>query len=47
MLGLSKAQIERMRVEFGVYAISDSRINIAGLNSQTIPLLAKSVANVI
>ena len=47
MLGLSEDQIERMRTEFGVYAISDSRINIAGLNANTIPVLAKAVAAVL
>ena len=47
MLGLSEDQIETMRQDHAVYAISDSRINIAGLNSQTVPVLAKAVASVL
>ena len=47
ILGLSERQIEAMRTEFGVYAISDSRINIAGLNQATIPVLAKAVAAIL
>ncbi len=47
MLGLTEAQIERLREQHGIYAVSDSRINIAGLNAQTVPILAKAVATVI
>lgn len=47
MLGLTEDQITRMREEFGIYAVSDSRINIAGLNDETVPILAKAVAEVI
>ena len=47
MLGLSAAQIETMRTEHAVYAVSDSRINIAGLNAAAIPILARAVAAVL
>ena len=47
MLGLTQDQVSQMRVEHGVYAISDSRINIAGLNETAIPVLARAVASVI
>lgn len=47
LLGLTEAQVTRLREEFGIYMVSDSRINIAGLNSQTVPVLARAVAQVI
>jgi aspartate/tyrosine/aromatic aminotransferase len=46
-LGLTEAQVERLRVEHGIYMVSDSRINIAGLNAATVPVLAKAVAGVL
>ncbi len=46
-LGLSEAEVLRLREEFGVYMVGDSRINIAGLNTQTVPVLAKAIAQVI
>ena len=47
MLGLSEAQVETMRTDHAVYVISDSRMNIAGLNTDSVPVLAKAVAAVI
>lgn len=47
MLGLDEAQIETMQQKHAVYAISDSRINIAGLSSSSIPVLARAVASVL
>jgi len=47
MLGLSEAEVVALREEHGIYAVSDSRINIAGLNETTVPILAKAVAQVI
>ncbi|MFZ1338214.1 MAG: amino acid aminotransferase [Paracoccaceae bacterium] len=46
-LGLSEAQVETMRTKHGIYMVSDSRINIAGLNAQTVPVLAAAIASVI
>jgi aspartate/tyrosine/aromatic aminotransferase len=46
-LGLTEAQVERLRAEHGIYMVSDSRINIAGLNAATVPVLAKAVAGVL
>jgi aspartate/tyrosine/aromatic aminotransferase len=46
-LGLSEAQVERLRKDHGIYMVSDSRINIAGLNAATVPVLATAVAGVI
>lgn len=44
-LGASPEQVERMRVENGIYMVGDSRINIAGLNEQTVPLLAQAMVD--
>jgi aromatic-amino-acid transaminase len=46
-LGLTEAQVDRLRIEHGIYMVSDSRINIAGLNAATVPVLAQAVASVL
>ncbi len=46
-LGLTEAQVIRLRDEAGVYMVGDSRINIAGLNKATVPVLAAAIAKVI
>ena len=46
-LGLTEAQVNRLRDEAGIYMVGDSRINIAGLNAQTVPVLAAAIAKVI
>jgi aspartate/tyrosine/aromatic aminotransferase len=45
-LGLSEAQVMELRDRFGVYMVGDSRINIAGLNARTVPILAAAIAAV-
>ncbi|MBF9036780.1 aminotransferase class I/II-fold pyridoxal phosphate-dependent enzyme [Rhodobacterales bacterium HKCCE2091] len=47
MLGLSPDEVKSLREDHGIYIIGDSRMNIAGLNSETVPILAKAVAEVI
>ena len=42
-LGATKEQVEHMRKEHGVYMVGDSRINVAGLNAETVPLLAAAM----
>ncbi|WP_371228263.1 aromatic amino acid transaminase [Roseovarius sp. 2305UL8-3] len=42
-LGLSSATVDTLRKENGIYMVSDSRINVAGLNAETVPLLAKAI----
>ncbi|MFN4156813.1 MAG: aromatic amino acid transaminase [Gemmobacter sp.] len=42
-LGAAPAQVERLRAEHGIYMVSDSRLNIAGLNAATVPVLAQAV----
>ncbi|MEL6914577.1 MAG: amino acid aminotransferase [Pseudomonadota bacterium] len=46
-LGLTPAQVETLRDTHAVYMVGDSRINIAGLNAQTVPVLAKAIASVL
>ena len=46
-LGLTEAQVARLRDEHGIYMVGDSRINIAGLNARTVPILAAAIAQVI
>ena len=46
-LGITAEQVERLRAEHGIYMVGDSRLNIAGLNAATVPILAKAVASVI
>ncbi len=45
-LGLTEAQVETLRADHGIYMVSDSRINIAGLNARTVPILAAAIAKV-
>jgi len=45
--GLAKAQVERLRSEFSVYAIDTGRICVAALNSKNIDYAAEAIARVI
>jgi len=45
-LGTSPELVEKLRADHGIYMIGDSRMNIAGLNAQTIPVLAKAIVDV-
>lgn len=44
--GLSAAQVERLREEFGVYLIASGRMCVAGLNSRNVQRVAKAFAAV-
>lgn len=46
-LGLSPAQVDRLREEFSVYMVGSSRINVAGVNRANVDYLAQSVASVL
>jgi aspartate aminotransferase len=46
-LGLTEDNVTKLRDEFGIYMVSDSRINIAGLQAEKIDLIATAVAEVI
>jgi aromatic-amino-acid transaminase len=43
-LGLTEAQVNILREVHGIYMVGDSRINIAGLNAKTVPILAAAIA---
>ncbi|GLT08880.1 aromatic amino acid transaminase [Sulfitobacter porphyrae] len=45
-LGTTPEKVEELRAKHGVYMVSDSRMNIAGLNQQTIPILARAIIDV-
>ncbi|MCB1385926.1 MAG: aspartate/tyrosine/aromatic aminotransferase [Nitratireductor sp.] len=44
MTGISPQAVDRLREEHGIYMIGDSRLNIAGLNEETVPILAEALA---
>ena len=45
-LGLAPDLVEALREVHGIYMVGDSRINVAGLNAQTVPILAKAIVEV-
>lgn len=45
--GLSVAQMQRLRSEFGVYGVDSGRICVAALNSKNIDYVASSIAKVL
>ena len=47
LMGLTVEQVARLRTEFGIYMVGDSRINIAGLNKDQIDYFSSSIASVI
>ena len=44
--GLNAAQVERMKDEFGIYAVSTGRICLAALNTKNVDYVAKAIAAV-
>jgi aspartate aminotransferase len=42
-LGTTPEKVEKLRADHGIYMVGDSRMNIAGLNPDTIPVLAKAI----
>lgn len=45
-LGCPPEVVDRLKAEHGVYMVGDSRMNIAGLNVKTVPLLAEAIGEV-
>jgi aromatic-amino-acid transaminase len=45
--GLTRDQVERLREEFGIYAVGTGRICLAALNSRNIDYVAKAIAAVV
>ena len=46
-LGITTPQLERLRNEFGIYIVSSTRINLAGVNSNNIEYLKQSLLTVL
>ncbi len=44
-LGATPEQVAQMRDDHGIYMIGDSRLNIAGLNAATVPILARAIVD--
>lgn len=42
-LGTTPELVEKLRADHGIYMVSDSRMNIAGLNAKTVPILARAI----
>ncbi len=46
-LGISPEQVDRLRDEFGIYMVGDSRFNVAGLPDDGLDDLAKAIVSVL
>ena len=46
-LGISAVQLERLRKDYGIYIVSSTRINLAGINSDNIDYLSESIKSVL
>lgn len=44
-LGCAPEKVETLRREHGIYMVGDSRMNIAGLNAKTVPILAAAIVD--
>jgi aromatic-amino-acid transaminase len=47
VLGGSDEQITRLRDEFGVYIVGGGRLNMAGLTLDSVPQVARAIAQVL
>jgi len=45
-IGAAANKVEELRVKHGIYMVGDSRMNIAGLNEETVKVLAGAIADV-
>ncbi|MFY0623015.1 MAG: aspartate/tyrosine/aromatic aminotransferase [Pelagimonas sp.] len=45
-LGAAPELVQKLREDHAIYMVGDSRLNIAGLNTQTVPILAKAIVKV-
>ncbi len=45
-LGASPEMIEVLRAQHGIYIVGDSRMNIAGLTQESVPIVAQAIADV-
>ncbi|WP_299620243.1 amino acid aminotransferase [uncultured Tateyamaria sp.] len=42
-LGTTPEMVQKLREDHGIYMVGDSRLNIAGLNANSVPLLAEAI----
>ena len=42
-MGATPEQVARVKDEFAIYMVGDSRLNIAGLNRDSVPILARAI----
>ncbi|MGR3540424.1 MAG: amino acid aminotransferase [Hasllibacter sp.] len=47
LTGLGAERVDRLREEHGIYMVGEGRMNVAGLNSRTVPSLADAIAKVL
>ncbi len=45
--GLNKAQVARLKDEFGVYIVGSGRISVAGMTKTNMPVICKAIAQVL
>ena len=45
-LGATPEQVQKMKDENAIYMVGDSRLNIAGLNRDSVPILARAIAEI-
>jgi aromatic-amino-acid transaminase len=45
--GLTKAQVDRLREEFSIYAIDSGRVCVAALNTGNVGYVANAIAKVL
>ena len=45
LLGTTPEMVEKLRADHGIYMVGDSRMNIAGLNAETVPILAQAIVD--
>jgi len=46
-LGISPNEVKRLQVDFGVYIVGSSRINVAGISASNVDYLAESITSVL
>ena len=47
LIGMTEAEVDRLREAHGIYLVSDGRMNVAGLGEDTVPVVARAVAEVL
>jgi aromatic-amino-acid transaminase len=45
-IGTTPDMVENLRADHAIYMVSDSRMNVAGLNAQSVPVLARAIIEV-